>query len=230
METKKLEEILRVNFQDKKLLNQALIHRSYLNENQKMDLGSNERLEFLGDTVLSLTVSNFLYHKFKELPEGDLTNLRAALVKTKTLAAVAQDLGLGDFILLSRGEEEGGGRKNPGILADTFEAVTGAIFLDGGIDEATKFITAFLLPLLPEIIQSKAFKDFKSLLQEKMQADKKISPLYRVIKAAGPDHSKIFTIGVFLGEEKIGTGKGHSKQEAEQGAAQEALENLGYLK
>lgn len=229
MNLSNFEESLGIAFRDKNLLEQALTHRSYLNENRDRPLVSNERLEFLGDAVLSIIVSNFLFQKFGQSSEGDLTSLRSALVKTQTLAKVAKNLHLGEYLLLSRGEEEGGGRKNPAILADAFEALIGSIFLDGGLDKTSIFLANNLLPLLPEIMKSRLLKDYKSLFQEKLQATKRISPTYKVLKTTGPAHDRIFTIGVF-GEKKLGQGQGHSKQEAEQEAARAALEKLGYLK
>lgn len=230
MEIATLETILGIKFKNKRLLCQALTHRSYLNENQDKKLTSNERLEFLGDTVLSLIVSNFLYQKFGKFSEGDLTNFRASLVKTTTLARISRKLGLGKYLLLSRGEEEGGGRENPGILADSFEAFVGAIFIDRGLAATTDFVSRHLFPILSEIIENKAFRDFKSLLQENVQAAGKNPPTYKVLKMAGPDHSRIFTVEVSSGDKKLGRGSGHSKQEAEQEAARSALEKLGYLK
>lgn len=230
MDLKILEVRLGCEFKDKNLLEQALTHRSYLNEAQEQNLVSNERLEFLGDAILSLIVSQFLYQTYNKLAEGDLTNLRAALVKTQTLTKVSRDLNLGDYLLLSRGEEEEGGRKNPGILADTFESLIGAIFIDQGLTTAANLISRYLFPLLPEIIKSRTFKDFKSFLQEKIQATSKSSPIYKVLQTTGPDHKRIFTVGVFIAKEKLGVGGGHSKQEAEQEAAKDALEKLHYLK
>ena len=225
-----LETLLNIKFKNAKLLEQAMTHRSYLNENQAKNLVSNERLEFLGDAVLSLIVSNFLYHKFSQAPEGDLTNYRASLVKTQTLAKVAVGLKIGQYLLLSHGEEEGGGRDNHGILADCLEAIIGAIFIDRGLQACNQFITNKILPLLPEIIETRSFKDYKSLLQEKMQAIKKISPEYKVIKTSGPDHRRLFTIAVFADKEELGAGSGYSKQIAEQAAAKSVLENSKLIK
>ncbi len=224
-----LEKSLELEFRDQSLLERALTHRSYLNENKERGLVSNERLEFLGDAVLSVVVSNFLFHEFRESPEGELTSLRSSLVKTQTLAKVAKKLGLGEFLLLSRGEEEGGGRNNLALLGNAFEALIGAIFIDGGLEKVSAFISKNLLPLLPEIIKSKTLKDYKSLLQEELQATKKISPSYKVLETLGPAHDRIFTMAVF-GDEKLGVGSGRSKQDAEQAAAKAALEKLGDLK
>lgn len=221
-----LEEKLGIVFNNKGLLERALTHRSYLNESLNKNLISNERLEFLGDAVLSLIVSQFLYREFGHLAEGDLTNLRASLVKTQTLAKVAEKLGLGKYLFLSRGEEEGGGRENLSLLADTFEALIGAIFIDKGLDVTCKFVSDNLFPFLSEIIKNRALRDYKSLLQEKIQAKEKVSPTYKVLRTTGPDHRRVFTIGVFLAGKNLGRGSGHSKQEAEQAAAKIALESL----
>ncbi len=223
------EKSLGIEFKNKYLIKEALTHRSYLNENKSEPLVSNERLEFLGDAVLSIVVSNFLFHKFVKSAEGDLTNLRSSLVKTQTLAEVAKELRLGDYLLLSKGEEESGGRNNPALLANTFEALVGAIFIDSGLEKASEFVSGSLLPLLPKIMESQTLKDYKSLLQEKLQAKEKISPIYKVLEAVGPAHERIFTVGVF-GPEKLGTGNGHSKQQAEQEAAKVALEKIDNLK
>lgn len=225
-----LEKNLGIKFKNRNLISCAFTHRSYLNEAPSKNLISNERLEFLGDAVLSLIVSRFLYQKFAGAPEGQLTSLRASLVNSRTLSEISQNLKLGKYLLLSRGEEEGGGRKNPGILADAFEALIGAIFIEKGLAATTDFVSCHLIPVLQEIIKQNALKDFKSLLQEHVQALEKISPTYRVLKTLGPDHDKIFTVGVYSGGKKMGMGGGHSKQEAEQEAAKSALEKLGLLK
>lgn len=229
MDLTSLELKLETKFKNINLLEQALRHRSYLNEVKKENLASNERLEFLGDAILQVVVSEFLYHQFSNSPEGDLTNYRSSLVKTSTLARIADQLGLGNFLLLSKGEEEEG-RENPSLLADCLEAVIGAIFIDQGLPAAQHLIHQHLLPLLPEIIKNKAFKDFKSLFQEKIQAQKKSSPFYKVLDISGPDHRRNFLVGVFSQGAKLGEGKGRSKQEAEQNAAQVALEYLTKIK
>ena len=214
---------LQIPFKNKNLIDQALIHRSYLNEVRE-NIISNERLEFLGDSILSFVVSSYLYNRFPDLKEGDLTNLRSSIVKTSTLASVAKRLKLGDYLFLSHGEEEGGGRTNPSILADTFEAILGAIFLDQGIKKVTSFIETYLLPHLTQIIEEKTYKDPKSMLQEIVQNDTKNSPLYKVVKEVGPDHAKEFTVSVYVNDKLLGTGGGKSKQDAEQEAAKVALE------
>jgi len=214
---------LGISVKNKELLTQALIHRSYLNESRRK-ITSNERLEFLGDSILSFVVSNYLYQQFPQLKEGDLTNFRSSIVKTTTLASVAQTLKLGTYLFLSKGEEEGGGRTNPSILADTFEAVLGALYLDVGLEKTKKVIDKFLLPLLEQIIVKKLYKDAKSSLQELVQEGTKISPVYTVIKEVGPDHAKEFTVGVYVNDKLLGEGSGKSKQDAEQHAARAALE------
>ena len=219
-----LEDKISVKFKNKALLEQALTHRSYLNESHNKITGSNERLEFLGDSVLSLVTSNYLYQKFADIPEGDLTNLRASLVKTQTLARVSQSINLGDYLFLSHGEEESGGRNHISILADSLEALIGAIFLDRGLATCTDFISQFIFPVLPEIIKNGLFRDFKSILQENIQKETKKSPDYKVLKTTGPDHERVFTVGVFINDKQMGEGSGHSKQEAQQAAAKAALE------
>lgn len=218
-----LEKNLGVKFHNRSLLERALHHRSYLNEVKDVTLQDNERLEFLGDSVLQVCVSRFLYQNFPQAAEGVLTNYRSSLVKTQTLAKVGKNLSLGDFLLLSKGEEESGGRKNESLLADCFEAIIAAIYLDTNLETAYNFISQHLLPLLSKIIENKAFKDFKSLLQEKTQTKNKVSPKYQVAKTEGPDHERIFTIEVFVAKKSLGKGVGRSKQEAEQEAAKEAL-------
>lgn len=211
-------------FKNLQLLEEAFTHRSYLNENPQRNLVSNERLEFLGDAVLSFLVSKLLFQKFPRLPEGDLTNLRSAIVCTKTLCRTAKNLNLGEKLKLSRGEETSGGRNNPSLLANTFEAFLGALYLDQGIEEAENFLKTCLFPFLSEIIKSDSYKDFKSRFQEIVQEKAKISPVYKILKTIGPDHAKKFTVGVYVKEKLIGQGSGWSKQEAEQEAAKTALE------
>ena len=205
------------------LLKQAFIHRSYLNEAQS-HLPSNERLEFLGDSILSFLVSEYLYIKYPDLPEGELTNLRSSIVKTHTLASSASSLHLGKFLFLSKGEVESGGRNNPSILADTFESLIGALYLTLGLSSVKKLIETHLLPKLETILNEKSYRDAKSRFQEVVQEKTKLSPTYTVLSESGPDHSKEFTIGVYVGSTLWGKGKGKSKQQAEQEAATVALE------
>lgn len=230
MELTDLEKKLQIKFQNPALLKNALVHRSYLNEKKEEKLESNERLEFLGDSVLSLATSQYLYQKFPHRPEGILTNYRSSLVKTQTLAKVAKSLSLGQFLFLSKGEEESGGRENLSLLADTLEAVIGAIYLDMGFVSCQNFINLFLFPLLSEIIQKGEYRDYKSSLQEYLQAKGKTSPLYKVLQTFGPEHAKTFTISVYSQKENLGTGSGHSKQIAQQEAAKAALEKFGLLR
>lgn len=218
-----LSNKLGINFNNLNLIELAFTHRSYLNEAKNIS-GSNERLEFLGDSILSYLVSDYLYKTYKDLPEGELTNLRSSIVKTTTLASIARSLNLGDYLYLSKGEEEGGGRGNSSILADTFEALLGAIYIDQGINSIQKIINDLLLPILPKIIKEKLYKDAKSSFQEDVQEKTKISPIYKVINEEGPDHAKKFTIGVYVEETLWGTGEGKNKQEGEQAAAEAALE------
>lgn len=221
----KLLNELNLSFKNPKLLQQAFIHRSYLNE-IKSDLPSNERLEFLGDSVLSLIVSTYLYQKRPQDSEGELTNLRAFIVKTKSLAKAAKNLKLGDYLKLSKGEELGGGRENPQLLANTYEALLGAVLLEGGLKEVQRVIEETLLKLFESEIKSGPPKDAKSNLQELVQEKFKQSPYYKIIKTFGPDHAKQFTVAVYLRGKEMGRGIGSSKQEAEEQAAQEALKKL----
>ncbi len=217
-----------VTFTDKNLLKQAFIHRSFLNENRDTKLEHNERLEFLGDAVLELVITDYLYHKYPGKPEGELTAYRSSLVNSNTLAAAAEKLGMNSFLLLSKGEAKDTGRARQYILANTFESFAGALYLDQGYGAARDFIASQLFGLIEDIISNKAFIDAKSFFQERAQEKVGITPAYKLVKETGPDHNKIFTVGVYLGEEMIVTGDGKSKQEAEQKAAQAALEKKGW--
>jgi len=218
-----LEEKIGYKFRDKNLLKEALTHRSYLNENPAWGLPHNERLEFLGDAALELAVTEELFNRYPEKEEGFLTSVRAALVNYLMLAEIARRINLEDFILLSRGEAKDTGRARDVILANAMEAVIGAIYLDGGYQFARQFINKFVLAHLEEVIQKGLYKDPKSLLQEKAQADFKITPTYKVLAEEGPDHKKVFTVGVYFGEQLMATGTGPSKQDAEIEAAKAAL-------
>jgi ribonuclease-3 len=220
-----LEKALKITFKNKELLRTAFIHRSYLNEHPEEKSTSNERLEFLGDAVLGLVVSEYLYKKYPGHPEGDLTNFRSSLVNAKTLSQAAASLGLGEYLHLSKGEEATGGRNRQYILANTFEALIGAIFLDRGLLSAKRFVEKHLLLYLSEIIAKKLYKDFKSILQEKAQEELGVTPIYKVLAEKGPDHAKTFRIGVFIDKKRLAEGEGSSKQLAEQKAAELALEN-----
>ena len=224
----KFEEILGFKFKDKGLLKLAFTHRSYLNENRGKVFEHNERLEFLGDAVLELVTTEFLFAKYPKKPEGDLTAFRSALVNAITLSDLASKLGMNDFLLLSKGESKDTGRARQYILANTFEAVVGAIYLDGGYDVAKKFIADNLFPLTDEIVQTKSWLDAKSHFQEKAQEVVSITPVYKTLEEVGPDHDKKFIVGVFLGDEKGAEGEGKSKQDAEQVAAKNGLEVKGW--
>jgi ribonuclease-3 len=200
----------------------AFTHSSYLNESKK-PIESNERLEFLGDSILSFIISDYLYKTYPNFNEGILTNLRSLVVNTKSLAKEARTLEFGKRLLLSRGEEESNGRDNDSILANTFEAFIGALFIDQGVDAVKEFLTTTIVPQIHEYVRKKEFKDPKSLLQENVQAQKQASPIYKVLNEEGPAHAKTFTIGVFIGDRKVGEGTGHSKQKAEEKAARQAL-------
>jgi len=223
-----LESKISVKFKNKDLLLEALTHRSYLNENPSWRISHNERLEFLGDAVLELAVTRYLFERYPEGEEGKLTLFRAALVNTKMLFKVAGDLGLQKHLLVSKGEAEASGKAAETILADAFEALVGAIYLDQGYETAFNFIKKILLPYLPEIEKSGLYKDSKSLLQEIVQSDYRVTPTYRVLEEFGPDHEKTFRVGVYFGDELKAKGTGASKQEAEIEAAKESLRLLGY--
>ena len=219
----KFEEKCGIVFKDKNLLQQAFIHRSFLNENTGMQVSHNERLEFLGDAVLELSVTDYLYKKYPDYAEGDLTAYRSSLVNAVIIAEVAGDIGMNDFLLLSKGEAKDTGKARMYILANTYEAFVGAVYLDRGFDIADSFIKTTLLPKLEQIISQKLWRDAKSHIQEKAQEYVGLTPSYKVMQEAGPDHDKHFTVGIYFGEQLIAQGKGKSKQEAEQKSAQEAL-------
>ena len=223
MSLEELQANIGITFNDINLLRKAFVHRSHLNESKEFQ-ESNERLEFLGDAVLSFVTSQYLYTTYPDFPEGTLTNIRSTLVKTKSLSTVATELNLGTLLLLSRGEESSGGRSNESLLADCFEALLGALFLDQGIEVVKQFLVRWLLGKTEAIIKTKSYVDFKSLLQEITQEKTKISPIYRVTKSEGPDHNKTFWVEVVARDTVLGAGVGKSKQEAEQKAAQNALE------
>jgi len=224
------EKKINITFRNSDLLIQALTHRSYLNENPSFHLGHNERLEFLGDAVLELVITGHLYEKFPDKPEGDLTSFRAALVNADMLAEVAKDIEMNGYLLLSRGEKKDVGRARNYILANAFEALIGAIYLDQGYDVASKFITDHLMTRLNDVLEKRLWKDPKSLFQEEAQERVGITPSYKVMKEVGPDHQKRFSVGVFLGASLIAEGVGASKQEAEVEAAQNALIKKGWNK
>lgn len=203
----------------------AFTHRSFLNES-KQPLESNERFEFLGDSILSFIISSYLFDQRTSDNEGDLTNLRAFIVKTDSLAKVSKSLGLGELLRLSRGEESSGGRDNTQLLANTFESLLGAVYLDLGIDAAISFVHLGLIPIFAKEIEGGAPKDAKSELQELVQSRFQVSPFYRILKTQGPDHAKQFQVGVFVKDELLGQGEGNSKQTAEEMAAKQAVSKL----
>lgn len=218
------ENTIGITFEDKNLLKEAFTHRSYLNENTDIKTPHNERLEFLGDAVLELSVTDWLYRKFPDVSEGVLTAYRAALVNSVTLSRVANTLSLGDHLFLSRGEAKDNGKARQDILANAFEALVGAIYLDRGYRTADEFIIKVITPLMDEIIRERLWQDSKSHFQEKAQEHTGITPSYQILSEHGPDHDKEFEVGAYIGTELIAKGKGRSKQLAEQEAAQAALE------
>lgn len=224
VEFENLAKKLKVKFNNIDFLRTALTHRSYLNEHHNIK-EHNERLEFLGDAVLELVVTEHLYNNFNN-PEGDLTNWRSALVKTETISDVAKSLGVEEYILMSRGEAKSFGRSRQLILANAFEAIVGAIFLDQGLEKAKKFIQDNLITRLDQILKEKSYVDPKSLFQELVQDKEGVTPSYEVLAEEGPDHDKVFTIGVFVDEKKWGEGIGPSKQAAQQAAAESALKKI----
>lgn len=223
------EERIGVNFSDKSLLKQAFVHRSYLNENKEFSIGHNERLEFLGDAVLELVITDYLYEKYPEKTEGDLTSLRSSLVNANTLHTVGLELNINDFLLLSRGEAKDTGRARQYILANTMEAIIGAIYLDSGYDASKKFIYDFITKHLDKVIENGTWIDSKSLFQEKAQEHTGITPSYKTVKEVGPDHDKHFTVGVYLKQDLVAQGEGDSKQDAEQMAAQNGLKIKSWI-
>lgn len=220
-----LLKLLNLKFQDSTILEQAFLHRSFLNE-VKLDSPSNERLEFLGDAILSLVTSHYLFNLRPNDSEGELTNLRAHLVKTISLAEAAKKLTLGQYLRLSKGEELSGGRDNPQILANTYEALLGAVFLDQGLEIVKKVIDETLFSLFEKELKIGPPKDAKSFLQELVQQKFKQSPHYKILQTQGPDHAKKFTVAVYISGKQSGQGWGSSKQVAEEQAAKEALKQL----
>jgi len=223
---KKIREILNTDIENEDLFKTAFTHRSYLNEHTENGYRSNERLEFLGDAVLQLLSSEYLYNHFKDSPEGDMTNYRSAVVCTTSLGVEAKRLGYGEMLLLSNGEESTGGRDREYILANTFEAVLGALYLEKGLDFCRDFVEKELLYKIDEVVEKEKYKDAKSMFQEKAQEKFGVTPSYKIEDAWGPDHEKNFKVGVFLGEDLWGEGQGKSKQKAEQNAAEKALERI----
>jgi len=225
---KEFENIIGVNFKDKNLLRQAFTHRSYVNENRKFKEKHNERLEFLGDAVLELAITDYLYKRYPERNEGELTSYRSALVNSQTCSQIAQTIHVNDFMLLSRGEAKDTGRARQYILANAVEAIIGAVYIDQGYSVARDFILGNFSPLVEDIVSNGSWMDSKSKFQEISQDKVSITPSYKTISEVGPDHDKTFTIGVYLNEELVAEGTGESKQEAEQRAAKEALNVKGW--
>jgi ribonuclease-3 len=219
---------LDLSFSNLDLLIEALTHRSYLNEHREYAGSHNERLEFLGDAVLELATTDFLFKKFPSIAEGELTAYRAALVNTVSLAESSQALGVNDFLLLSKGESKDTGRARDVILADAFEAIIGAVYLDQGYDAAESFIARNLYTKIDTVIEKRSYQDAKSRFQELAQEKRGTTPRYDTLSEVGPDHAKLFTVGVFIGPEEIARGEGQSKQEAEQAAAEAALAKTGW--
>lgn len=228
-EFSKLEKTIHYTFTNQNLLKQAMVHRSYINEHPEFTLGHNERLEFLGDAVLEIIVTEHLFHAYPDTPEGMLTDWRASLVNAKMLAQIAQDLALEENLYLSRGEERDTNSKaRYYILANAMEALIGAIYLDGGLEPAKDFVIAFILSRFEHILQNHLYLDPKSRFQEKAQEVVGTTPHYKVISETGPDHNKTFEVGLYLGEELIAVGHGSSKQEAQVEAASQGLQNKGW--
>lgn len=221
-----MENLIKYDFKKQDLLLEALTHRSYLNEILKKDLSHNERLEFLGDAVLELAVTEIIYNKYPQYDEGQLTVFRASLVNYQMLADISKEISLEKFLLLSKGEAKDDGKAREVILANAMEALIGAIYLDGGYNEAKKFVEKFVIPRLKEVLEKKLYKDAKSLLQERTQAEFKVTPIYEVLDESGPDHKKLFTVGVYFDKKLVAKGSGYSKQDAEVEAAKEALQIL----
>lgn len=223
------EKQLGIEFRNPDTLLKAFVHKSYVNENRDFELGHNERLEFLGDAVLELVVTDELFTRFPKKAEGELTAVRAAIVNTKSLSATAKRLGMDDYLLLSKGESRSTGRARSYILANTFEAVVGAIYSDLGYEQARKFIAKSLFEDIDQVVEDKLWIDSKSYFQEKAQEVFSTTPEYKLISESGPDHDKVFVMGVYVNNKLLGQGSGASKQDAEQVAARKALEANGWL-
>jgi len=224
----KFEKKTGFSFNDKQLLQTAFTHRSYLNENRGKVKEHNERLEFLGDAVLELVITDFLFNKYPERPEGELTAFRASLVNTQSISAAATELGMNDYLLLSRGEAKDTGRARQYILANAFEAFIGALYLDQKYEGAQKFIENSLFGKIEKIVEERLWQDAKSTFQEKTQENHSVTPAYKLVREAGPDHDKKFIVAALIKDEAVAQGEGRSKQEAEQAAARKALEIKGW--
>lgn len=222
-------EALGVSFSNIELLHQALTHTSFANECRNMGVVHNERLEFLGDAVLDLVISEYLFREFPGLPEGELTKSRSVVVCEGTLAKIAAELGIGQYLLLGKGEASSGGRERTSILADSFEAIIGAVYMDSGFQKASSFVLAQLKPALDMIGRGEGAKDYKTLLQEVVQKQNDSKIVYEIIDQRGPDHNKVFEVAVLVNDSRCGIGVGKSKKEAEQHAAKQALVQLNIL-
>lgn len=223
----RLEDKIGYEFRDKQLLRTALTHSSYANESRDKRMECNERIEFLGDSVLSLVTSEYIYKQYRQNPEGELTKIRATVVCEQALFEVATELGINDWLLLGKGEEAGGGRRRPSILSDAMEAIIGAIYLDGGFEPAQKFVLTYLKPKIALAAKGKSFHDYKTMLQEIVQKSKEEVLSYRLVSESGPDHDKHFVVEVLLNSNVFSNGEGRSKKEAEQMAAKSALRFMG---
>lgn len=228
VDLRRLEKVIGVSFADETLLRTAVTHRSYLNENRDAGYEHNERFEFLGDAVLELVVTDFLFREYPEKTEGELTSIRAALVNTNTLSDTSTTLGINEFLLLSKGEARDVGRARQYILANAFEAIVGAIYLDQGYEGARDFIKAQLFSRTKDIVEKRLWQDPKSRFQERAQEQVGVTPSYQTLREEGPDHDRLFTVGLFLGSELVAEGSGRAKQEAEQKAAEAALLKKGW--
>ncbi len=222
------EEGLRIKFNDQDILKQAFTHRSFLNEHKSLKGKHNERLEFLGDAVLELVITRYLFDEYPDKNEGDLTSIRSALVNAQTCAEVAKKININDYLLLSRGEAKDVGRARQYILANALEAIIGAIYIDLGYEKARDFILEHIAPMTEQIVKKELWVDAKSKFQEKAQDIEGVTPSYKTMKEVGPDHDKKFTVGVFIGNEMVAEGEGDSKQDAEQSAARHALKEKGW--
>ena len=222
------EKKLHISFSDKNLLQQAFIHRSYINEHKGTQLKHNERLEFLGDAVLELVVTDFLFTKYTSVPEGRLTAYRSALVRTESISAAARKMGMNDLLMLSKGESQDQGKARDYILANTFEAFVGAVYIDLGYEAAKNIIAETLFPNIESIIADGTWRDAKSFVQEKAQEVYSETPSYELVSAVGPDHDKHFIMAIYFGDKKIAEGSGNSKQKAQQDAAQNAITQEGW--
>jgi|SRR5690554_387118 len=223
------EKKININFKDKKLLQKALIHKSFSNEIKDLNYSNNERLEFLGDSVLNITISTYIFKNFPDCPEGELAKIRSVIVSETILARKALKLKLGEFLILGKGEEATGGRERSSILADTMEAIIGAIYLDQGFENAFSFVINLFNDTIKEVKNGNYIQDFKTIIQEIIQQKYDVGPVYQLVNSTGPDHNKKFEVSVSYNNTVLGCGTGFSKKEAEQNAAKNALKKLGKI-